>query len=366
MACEREARQRFPIPLPTPFNWAGNNNIGGLMADKILTVPFHLGDLIKDTYQMDAAEFGAYMRLLMAHYSFGEGGIPQDEIQLQKLCNCSTKVWGRVRDSILSKFTWKDGVGIHKRVVEEILNHQRRVANARANGQKSKGSGKRMGKREDTQPTPNTFNPVSTNVDTNTPTPKTTKAKRHAIPETSLGEFLPNLTIPSPWRDYPRTLGWSDERIDLEWRGFIRHWTGPDAKNSGLKRDWKRTWDNNCDAQTKRFGSSAPTGGRGTGQGGGGSRDVMASAKRTVMAHLTGNSPTGHGGAPAFTPYPSGLNAGIVGTVEAITVDVEANHSALQGAAGSLAGVDSDPHDRIQVADLWGGGKRDDEPESVV
>jgi len=115
------------------------------MADKILTVPFHIGDLIKDTWMMDAAEFGAYMRLLMLHYDIGVEGIPDDEEILRKHAGCSLKVWRRVRVVVLKKFAWKDAVGIHKRVVEEILKCQVRVSNSRNNGLKNKKTQKPVG-----------------------------------------------------------------------------------------------------------------------------------------------------------------------------------------------------------------------------
>lgn len=64
---------------------------------KIHTIPLHIGDLIQDTYHLDATEFGAYMRLLLIHYQMPEG-IPEDK--LQRYANVPNRKWASVKKTI--------------------------------------------------------------------------------------------------------------------------------------------------------------------------------------------------------------------------------------------------------------------------
>lgn len=114
--------------------------------DKILTVPLHIGDALKDTYMMDATEFGAYMRLLLCHYNIGEQGLPDDDAKLARLAGCTPKVWQRVAPIVRDKFTWNGTFGKHNRVLTEIAKYHDRVSKARTNGLKNKGRVKQVGK----------------------------------------------------------------------------------------------------------------------------------------------------------------------------------------------------------------------------
>jgi uncharacterized protein YdaU (DUF1376 family) len=125
---------------------------------KILTIPLHIGDALKDTYMMDATEFGAYMRLLLCHYNIGEQGLPDDDAKLARLAGCTPKVWLRVAPLVREKFTWNGSFGKHNRVLMEIAKHDERVTKARNNGLKNKGGGKQVGKQADSK---NEANPIA-------------------------------------------------------------------------------------------------------------------------------------------------------------------------------------------------------------
>lgn len=67
------------------------------------------------------------------------------------------------------------------------------------------------------------------------------------------GTRLPNdFVIPKDWRDWVKTAhGLQDGQIDWLATGFVRYWTGPDARNP-MKKDWLRTWQNNVDSRVAR------------------------------------------------------------------------------------------------------------------
>lgn len=104
----------------------------------------HIGDIIKDTYHLPPEVFGAYMRLLMAHYSMGEDGIPADPKTLARIAGVSPHLWGRL-EKVLKPFfkEFESKVGVtsskfwrHSRVIRELQKQgefsAKQSANARA------------------------------------------------------------------------------------------------------------------------------------------------------------------------------------------------------------------------------------------
>lgn len=85
---------------------------------------------------LEPVEMGAYIRLVLAHYSNGVQGIPDNDKELIKLTGVSPKVWKRISPNIRQYFTWKDGFGIQKRVLEELNRIATKSTNASANSLK--------------------------------------------------------------------------------------------------------------------------------------------------------------------------------------------------------------------------------------
>lgn len=90
----------------------------------------HIGDYLKDTRHLRAAEHGAYLLLIM-HY-WATGGLPDDDKQLAAIACMSPREWQKHRPVIrpLFKDGWK-----HKRVEAELAEastvYKRRVAASR-------------------------------------------------------------------------------------------------------------------------------------------------------------------------------------------------------------------------------------------
>lgn len=116
---------------------------------KVIRIPLHIGDLLAKTHDMDAREFGAHVRLLIAHYQEGEDGITCDERKLARMAGVSLKIWKKVRNEALKGFQLLPHPGghsgydrwVHDRCIEEIAEIARRSAINRANAlKKDKGS----------------------------------------------------------------------------------------------------------------------------------------------------------------------------------------------------------------------------------
>lgn len=164
---------------------------------KMLTIPLHIGDALKDTYMMDATEFGAYMRLLLCHYNIGEQGLPDDDAKLARLAGCTPKVWLRVAPLVREKFTWNGSFGKHNRVLMEIARHDERVSKARNNGLKNKGWRKQVGKQTDSK---NEANPIADAKLTINHKP--IDIDKSISPPTPKGVVLPEWIDQQTWRDF--------------------------------------------------------------------------------------------------------------------------------------------------------------------
>lgn len=88
-------------------------------------IQLHIGDFLGDTMEMDHSEVGAYWLMLVAHYKNGLQGIPSDPEKLKRICKITDRrAWHKIKDTLLSKFTEKDGWLIHERVLKELSKHK--------------------------------------------------------------------------------------------------------------------------------------------------------------------------------------------------------------------------------------------------
>lgn len=190
--------------------------------------------------------------------------------------------------------------------------------------------------------------------------PQSTKVpKRGSTPLTSIAVLLEDLTeIPDELRRRAGVLA----NIDDEWARFRNHHISMRSKHTRLDLCWD-TWCRNATKFAAR--SSAPRSAA-TGQGGTGSRDVMASAKRAALAELTGQCPEGLRGQAAFTDCPTGDHTRAAGGPQAIGMGAGANHQTQPGQHAGADGSHSNAADRAQMEDIWGRGERQDEPQGMV
>lgn len=92
---------------------------------------FHIGDYLKDTSHLRAAEHGAYM-LLIFHY-WATGGLPDDDRQLASIARMTDAEWRRAKPTIRPLFgeDWR-----HKRIDAELATAQAKYERRANAGQK--------------------------------------------------------------------------------------------------------------------------------------------------------------------------------------------------------------------------------------
>ena len=88
------------------------------MAKVDIFMPFYVGDYLKDTNRLSAAEHGAYLMLMLDYWQ--NGPIPDDERILFRLSRMSASEWVESREVILAYFKRKDGKLFHSRIDREL------------------------------------------------------------------------------------------------------------------------------------------------------------------------------------------------------------------------------------------------------
>jgi len=98
------------------------------MGDKVdIFMPFYVGDYLKDTNRLSAAEHGAYLMLMLDYWQ--NGPIPDDERILFRLSRMSAQEWADSKVVLLGYFKRRDGKLIHSRIDREL--HAARARSAR-------------------------------------------------------------------------------------------------------------------------------------------------------------------------------------------------------------------------------------------
>lgn len=82
-------------------------------------MPLYVGDYLKDTAHLTAAEHGAYLLLIMQAWSHG-GAIPTDLERLRLICRFDREEWEACRGAVLPFFYVQDGCYRHKRIDIEL------------------------------------------------------------------------------------------------------------------------------------------------------------------------------------------------------------------------------------------------------
>jgi len=217
------------------------------------TIPLHIGDLITDTVHLSPAEFGAYMRLLLRHYSIGYAGLPNDENQLRRITGLDNKTWNASKETILSYFELNgDRRWVHARVQKTLLgmaavSEQNRnkalkrhnAHNAAAMQQQCSGSAEPM--------LSIIHNPESNIVGKDTKPKDTAKGTRFTLE-----------APPPEWINFCKAER-SDLVPDEVFKRFRDYWISVTGK-AATKRDWFATWRNwvrNERKETKAYKQTA-------------------------------------------------------------------------------------------------------------
>ncbi len=124
---------------------------------------WHIGDYLKDTGGLRAAEHGAYFLLCM-HY-WATGGLPDDDRQLAGIARMTDREWKAARPIIEPLFKG-EGKWKHKRVEEELADAQakyEKLAAAGSKGGNAKASNQRRSSDASSDGLANGYQPITDN-----------------------------------------------------------------------------------------------------------------------------------------------------------------------------------------------------------
>jgi uncharacterized protein YdaU (DUF1376 family) len=241
-------------------------------------MPLYTDALIADTTHLTAAEFGAYMLLLIAMWRSG-GSLPDVEADIRRISRIRDNHWDRSRDRIFALFAREDGRLTQKRLQAEFEKsterHERRSAAGRKGGKKpskeaAQGLPTRPTYKAPLQDTPTrtpysgakslkTLDPVKAmlsdslkQTDCNTPLNyELVKEEERETIVSPKKKVLPKRggRIPDDWapsdadRMYAASKGLPPARVDREAEAFRNYWMAV-AGERGVKVDWPATWRN--------------------------------------------------------------------------------------------------------------------------
>lgn len=90
------------------------------MTARYSMMPLFVDDLLGGTSHMTAAEFGGYMRLLIAAWNSDDGTIAGDDALLRRITRYDNRNWSRGKEIILAKFiALPDGRLYNRRLMDE-------------------------------------------------------------------------------------------------------------------------------------------------------------------------------------------------------------------------------------------------------
>jgi len=207
---------------------------------KIISVPIHIGDYLRDTRRLKATEHGAYFLLLLELYNCG-GEIECDDDELMDVCRVSTKrQWKKVKPKIL-RLCQVDGNRItHNRVTQVIAEVK----------QKSDQAKRASNARWKKNPNKNNDGPVrahsgrNSNLNQNQNQLRTPSKEGGAPKPSKRGHRLPK-----DWKPPDMPDGFYEENflteteVQHEAAKFYDYWTDKTGKDA-TKKDWLGTWRN--------------------------------------------------------------------------------------------------------------------------
>lgn len=211
-------------------------------------MPLFVGDYLRDTGHLTAAEHGAYLLLLMHAWS-RDGLLPLDEERLRTMARMDRKGWAKSRETVLS-FFMKTHEGYRNARVDRELSASQVISKTRRDAGII-GAAKRwktnetpmanatdlpMAKRCPPQPQPQ--------EEINPPSPS------ESVPPTARrGSRLAADWMPGPdERAFAESLGLDPDKIAASFRDYWHAATGSNA----TKANWPATWRNWCRRDAER------------------------------------------------------------------------------------------------------------------
>ena len=220
-------------------------------------MPLWVADFLADTMDLDAAEVGAYLLLLMAQWSRDGKSLPNDSEKLRRIARCNrnwAKVW-----SALEGYFCTDENGIYsKRLRLESQN----VTSKRLVNSQNGALGGRPKSLKDIEPNKaNGYVPPKRNESIPEPYIEEEKEEPKGSPKkTNLGSrILAEWKLPKDWGEWAVSEGMDDLSVRKQADRFRDYWLGISGK-AGVKLDWQATWRNwvrrSLESQGIKFGQN--------------------------------------------------------------------------------------------------------------
>jgi len=210
----------------------------GILVSQTPFMPLWVSDFLGDTLDLDAAEIGAYMLLLMAQWNRGGNSLPNDEKKLQRVARCGRN-WGKVWANI-SRFFEVDESGVYSKRLR--LESQNVAAKRLVNKHNGARGGRAKALKSNNAPLANATDSLERNA--SIPEPEREKEEGKPSSKKAQGKRLPDdWVLPDNYGQWALGEGWPESVIRSESEKFKDYWHSlPGAK--ARKVDWLATWRN--------------------------------------------------------------------------------------------------------------------------
>lgn len=211
-------------------------------------LPLWTDALIGDTYHLTPAEFGAYLRLLIAAWRSPDCSLPNDDGKLGRIAG-DAKNWARLKGTVLGFFTIReDGTLIQKRLLRE-----REYVSRKSQNQSSRAKSRWL-KEKETADAGDASRQCHGNAPT--PTPIEEKKKTTSSSKRRRGSRLPaEWVLPKAWGEWAVAEGMAEARVRHEADQFRDYWLGLGGQKA-CKVDWQATWRKWCRTAMEREAAS--------------------------------------------------------------------------------------------------------------
>lgn len=215
-------------------------------------MPLWVSDFLGDTLDLDAAEIGAYMLLLMAQWQRGGDSLPNDQSKLKRVARCGRnwpKVWGN-----LSRYFDVDDAGVYSQRLR--LESQNVAAKREVNARNGALGGKAKALKSKDQVMPNATDSLERNPSIPEPEPYKETTNVVSAPKRKAKRAC---QIPDGWVPNDRNIqdatdrNFSQMEIDREADKF-RNYCQAHGKTY---KDWNAAWRNWLGNARKYNGSPA-------------------------------------------------------------------------------------------------------------
>lgn len=215
------------------------------MSGKRPWMPLYIDDFLSGTAHLTTTEVGAYILLIMSYWS--KGGLPKDEVHIQKISRLSKSDWKKARDTLANFFTdgWR-----HERIDAELAKAIEKSKVNSANAAKSHVNRKRSAGRSHPVSQPTLHTPDSmdycgvVSAPARDPTPELPpELAMPPEPPPSIGSKIDPGWCPSPTdRAVAIGLDMDDETVEAQARAFVRD----RMEREVFSNDWSASWSAWC------------------------------------------------------------------------------------------------------------------------